>query len=101
MSASKLVLTRPSLHMKPEPHKLNRTDDYEAMSASLSENAKSALRLVEEGIADDPDHRVARYQYPASRIVVDYSADDLAVSYYVLANGTVVLLDVQESRRSP
>jgi hypothetical protein len=85
--------------MKPEPHKLIRTDDYEAMRADLSQNAKSALRLVEEGIADDPDHRVARFQYPASHIVVDYSADDLAVSYYLLANGIVVLLDVQQSGR--
>ena len=30
-------------------------------------------------------------------IVVDYSADDLAVSYFVLQNGTVVLLDVTEA----
>lgn len=97
MSASKPARTRRWLAMKPEPHQLVRTDDYEALRAGLSENAKSALRLVEEGIADDPDHRVARYQYPASRIVVDFSADDLAVSYYVLKDGDVLLLDVQES----
>lgn len=100
MSASKHALTRPSLHMKPEePHKLDPTDEYKAMRAALSENARSALRLVEQAIAEDPEHRVARYQYPNSRIVVDYSADDLAVSYYALKDGSVVLLDVLEADR--
>jgi hypothetical protein len=88
--------------MKPEPpkppHKLDPMEEYEQTKTDLSENAQSAAKWVELGIAEDPYHRVARYQYPSSRIVVDYSADNLAISYYVLADGTVVLLDITEGK---
>lgn len=77
------------------PHKLEPTDEYKAIKLSLSPNARAALQLVETGIADDPYHRVARYEDP-SGIVVDFSADNLAVSYYALADGDVVLLDVAQ-----
>lgn len=91
--------TPPSPDMKPEPRKLIPLDDYPAMREALSENAKSALRWVEKGIADDPDPRPGRYQYPMSKIIVDMSADNLAVSYFIQKDGSVALIDVQEARR--
>ena len=81
------------------PRKLISGPDYPTEREALSNNARTALRWVEEAIADDPDHRIARFQYP-SGIVVDYSADDLAVSYLVLKNGEVVLLEVMVPPRS-
>jgi serine/threonine protein kinase HipA of HipAB toxin-antitoxin module len=85
--------------MKPKPHRLIPGPDYPTEKEALSQNAKSVLRHVEQEIANDPDPRVGRYQYPMSKIVVDLTASDLAVSYYVLKNGDVVLLDVKEPKR--
>jgi hypothetical protein len=75
-------------------HKLIPGPNWEADQATLRD--QMGLRQVLDGIADDPFHRTGRYQYRASGIVVDYSADGLAVAYLVLGNDDVVLLSVDE-----
>ena len=81
--------------MKPEGHPLIAGPDWDLDVAKLRN--RSGLQQVLDGIAADPFDRVARFQYPASGIVADYSADGPAVAYFVLPTGAVVLLTVDES----
>jgi hypothetical protein len=78
-------------------HRLRPTPTYEGSATRLGRNARAALRIVEDGIAQDPHHGVRRRGRPDG-VVIDYSAEGLLLAYRVLGPTLVELIDVIDLR---
>ena len=82
------------------PNRLVPTDAYLLAREGLSPNARVALQYVEQGVADDPDHRFRRHER-ADGAVVDWSAEGLLVAFRRVGADTVHLLDVIDIKGPP
>lgn len=76
------------------------TTAYLAARGNLRPDARVALQIVEEDIADDPDHRHRRHER-VEGAVVDWSAEGLLVAFRRTGPATVVLLDVIDLKEAP
>ncbi len=81
-------------------NRLVPTDRYLLAKEGLSANARVALQYVEQGVADDPDHRFRRHER-ADEAVIDWSAEGLLVAYRRVGPDTVHLLDVIDIKGPP
>jgi hypothetical protein len=80
------------------PYRLVETRAYQLAREALNQNARVALRWVEDRIQDDPHDPYLRRQR-ADGSTVDMSARGLLVAYQVLDSQSVRLLDVLDVKR--
>ena len=76
------------------------TTAYQSARDALSHNARVTLNLVEEAIAEDPNHREHR-RLRSDGVVIDYSASGLFVAFRQLDALRVQLLEVIDLRDAP
>jgi hypothetical protein len=76
------------------------TTAYQTARDALSHNARVTLRLVEEAIAEDPDHREHRHLRVDGNVVA-YSASGLLVAFRRLDALRVELIEVIDLRDAP
>lgn len=81
-------------------NKLVPTDRYLLARESLNANARIALQYIEQGIAEDPDHR-SRRRDRADSAVIDWNAEGLLVAFRRVDADTVHLLDVIDIKDPP
>jgi hypothetical protein len=90
--------------VKALPNRLEPTRQYLASKADLSASARIALRFVERGIKNDPDHRENRHEivWPGvGSVVVDTSARGLLVAFHRISGGNRISLDEVVDLRHP
>lgn len=82
--------------------RLKPTPEYESARAALSSTARVTLRIVEDGIREDPYHSVRRH-FREDGVTIDYSGEGLFVSYRVKSPviELVEVIDLKEAPRWP
>jgi len=82
------------------PNRLTPRAAYLRAKADLRPDARVALRIVEDAIADDMDHRYRRRER-ADGAVIDWSAEGLLVAFKRTGPETGELIDVIDLKDAP
>lgn len=83
---------------------LRPTADYTAAKADLNLSARLALRIVEQGIKADPDHRIGRIDYTSpmlrgATVVAEQNGDLIVIFHRISA--MIVSLDLVIDLKNP